>query len=90
MVAERGFPICDVNGKLVPGPEVVGRDNRSVDIPLLCPLGGRPVGTHHTHPGGSTRPSKQDLSEAGRLGLDFICITVPEKGRTECTLLRPS
>lgn len=86
---EEGFPICQAGDQLLAGRRVRGRDHDHVAIPLTgCPPASRAVGFWHTHPDGSPNPSRKDLSEALRLGLDVVCVTVPEKGITRCVSLR--
>ncbi len=84
---EEGFTICRRNNRLLRGMQVTGRNDQAVSLPVSCPSGGKPIGLWHSHPvsgGGSTDPSPQDISEAKRFGLKFLCITVPEKGVTRC------
>ena len=84
---EEGFTICQQNGALIRGKHVTGISHQAVSVPVSCPYGGKPVGLHHTHPvsgGGSTEPSEQDIYEARRFGLKWLCITVPEKRETQC------
>lgn len=89
MASEEGYPICASGDQLLAGARVRGRDHDHVSIPLRCPPGSRAVGFWHTHPDGKPVPSKQDVSEAVRLGMDLICVTVPEKGITRCLVLNP-
>ena len=88
MVGEVGRAICALNGTFVSGPLASQGDPNNVKVPLICPPGGRLVGLDHTHPGGGLAPSRQDMAEARRLRLDFMCVTVPETGKTKCKLLQ--
>jgi len=88
MANEEGSPICAFGDELLLGRRVRGRDQHHVAIPLSgCPPGSRAVGFWHTHPEGSPNPSRKDVSEALRLGLDVVCVTVPETGITRCLAL---
>ena len=81
---EHGFTICqDAHGNFVRGPEAVGT-HMSVGIEVKCPAGYRPTGLFHTHPGGETEPSPTDVRSARRLGINHLCIGVPESGEVEC------
>jgi hypothetical protein len=81
---EHGFTICqDAHGDFVKGPEAVGT-HLSVSIDVKCPAGYRPTGLFHTHPGGETDPSPTDIKSARRLGINHLCIGVPETGEVEC------
>ena len=85
MTVERGFTICQKDKKLFRGCESVGDSSQHVSMKICCPYGGVPVGTYHTHPGASnTNPSGKDIAEMKRLGLDLLCIEVPERKETRC------
>jgi len=90
MPNERGATVCMFpDGRMVLGPEQRGDSRTHVTVKLLCPGGTRPVGLTHTHPGGDSTPSSQDVRETRRLNLHFICASSPETGRTGCVVLRP-
>ena len=85
---EKGHAICELpNGKLIAGLKVQGDSQFNVTVPLRCPAPSRPVGLFHTHPGGKPVPSQQDINEGVRLGLELMCVQVPETGQTRCVLL---
>jgi len=82
---ETGYTICRKANKLIKGCESVGDNSRHISMKICCPNGGVPVGTMHTHPGASTiQPSPQDISEMQRLGLQLLCISIPEKKFAKC------
>jgi proteasome lid subunit RPN8/RPN11 len=81
---EHGYAICqDAHGNTVKGPEAAGT-RISVGIEVNCPVGYRATGLFHTHPGGDTEPSPTDIRSARRLGINHLCIGVPETGEVEC------
>lgn len=81
---EHGWAICeDEKGRQTKGPEAVGH-RYGVSVDIACPRGYRPVGLFHSHPGGRTDPSQADLSEARRLGIEQLCIGVPDTGEIKC------
>lgn len=81
---EIGGTMCrDRRGRLRLGPLASGEHDH-VRIDISCPQGGKPVGIWHTHPQGVAQPLSQDLIEAARLGLDFLCITVPDTNQSKC------
>lgn len=76
---EQGAPLCrDRRGRLSLGPVVHG-DVRSVNVPLSCPSGTEAVGFWHTHPPEAPQPSRQDLREAQRLGLEYVCVATEDR-----------
>lgn len=81
---ETGYTICQCGQELVKGCEARGKDSSHVSISICCPRGCHPVGTFHTHPGGTREPSDADIAETKRVGLKHLCISVPEKGLTRC------
>ena len=81
---ETGFTICRKDNKLIKGCESVGDSQHHVSMKICCPNGGVPVGTYHTHPQGRVEPSDQDIAEMKRLGLDLLCIEVPETKEAKC------
>lgn len=79
---EVAFTICKCGGHLVKGSEIVGQPDK-VKLNVHCPCGDI-VGVHHTHPGGTCELSNKDISEAKRLDLGLMCVTVPETKETCC------
>jgi len=75
---EVGAAICCDARRCVMGPLSVGTRTR-VDVKLSCPVGMRPVGIIHTHPGGALYPSQMDIENLRRAGLRVSCI-VNERG----------
>lgn len=85
---EEAFTLCQLVNTILRGSEAKGQDPWSVSLRVSCPYGGKPIGIHHTHPGGEPVPSSQDISEARRLGLDFLCIGASKKSTTRCYSIR--
>jgi len=84
MSNEIGFELCrTTTGRVVRGGRAEGSANR-VTIPKNCPVGTQPIGTYHTHPGGSAYPSSQDVDTILANGLRFACIGVPDSGELVC------
>jgi len=81
---ETGYTICQKGKKLIKGCESVGDSSHHVSMKICCPHGGVPVGTMHTHPREKAEPSHQDIAEMKRLGLDLLCIEVPETREAKC------
>ena len=81
---EEAFTLCQLRDMLLKGREARGPDKWSVNLHVGCPSGGKPIGLFHTHPGGEPEPSAQDIFEAKRLGMHFLCVSVPEKDKTKC------
>ena len=88
MQPETGFTICRKGKDLISGCESVGDSHQHVSMKICCPHGGVPVGTFHTHPRGEPAPSQQDIIEMTRLGLELLCIGVPETGEAKCYKLK--
>jgi len=84
MTVEKGFTICRKGNKLIQGCQSVGDSSRHVSMKICCPNVGIPVGTYHTHPHGTTAASSQDIAEMKRLGLELLCIEVPETREAKC------
>jgi len=86
---EVGCMLCKTaDGKLSRGPIGVGNAT-GVQFPETCPPGMQVIGSIHTHPksgGGSILPSQQDISEAGRIGMQVLCIVT--EGKTQCYAVR--
>jgi len=80
---EEAFTLCQLRDMILKGSQATGNDKYSVNLRVSCPQ-GKPIGIHHTHPGGEPEPSDQDIREAHRLGIPFMCITVPERKVTKC------
>jgi len=66
--------ICLSNGEVKWGS--AGHSGTPTDVWIYpgCPEGGKAIGTMHSHPGGTSEPSPQDISEMVRAGLPFLCI----------------
>lgn len=79
---EHGFAIYEYpDGTLVRGPVTTGTWNAvSISIPDMP--GAELEALWHTHPGGVPSPSSRDMSEARRVGADWVFITQPEMGVT--------
>jgi len=84
MANETGYTICRKGDKLIKGCESIGDSHRHISLKICCNNGGKPVGTFHTHPDGSVDPSPQDIAEMRRLGMEFMCIEVPETREAKC------
>lgn len=85
---ETAFTMCSTRtGQVVRGTEATGGDRYSVSLPVRCPSGHQTLGVHHTHPGGVAEPSSADIREARRMGLRWMCISVPETGETKCHMV---
>lgn len=81
---ETGFALCrDRGGVLTFGPAATG-DRYSVEIPVECPPGSEFFGLYHTHPGGTTAPSRADIESARMFGASALCVEVPETGDLQC------
>ena len=81
---EEASTICRHNWTLLWGTKAKGKSPYEVSLNVSCPSGGQPIGIFHTHPGGRPEPSNLDVSEGKRFGLDWLCITVPERHITKC------
>lgn len=80
---EYGYTLCQDGCHLTKGSEGSGH-RTGVSLSVGCPSGGNPIGLYHTHPGGTTEPSDQDIREMRRLGLNTMCIRVPETRELDC------
>uniref|UniRef100_A0A6M3ITG4 JAB domain-containing protein n=1 Tax=viral metagenome TaxID=1070528 RepID=A0A6M3ITG4_9ZZZZ len=92
---EHAAVLCQLGKELLWGNKAKG-DFTSVSLPGVscgCPTGAKPIGLWHTHPSdplldlfgfGKAELSQQDKSEAKRLGMAFMCVSVPEKKITKC------
>ena len=82
-VNEFGFVGCRApNGGLIRGPVATGTPN-SVSIPIDCPTGTVFELLFHSHPGGVSFPSRQDMESAVRVGAKTLCI-VSERDGLKC------
>ena len=70
---EIGKTICLRDGEVFWGSTARG-EPLSVRLHTSCP-DGKAIGTYHTHPGGTSEPSQQDIDEMRRAGLPWLCIT---------------
>lgn len=80
---ETGFTICQRNQELARGGGGAG-GQYAVSLDISCPDGYKAVGTWHSHPHGNTNPSDADIAEMRRLGLEHLCISVPDTGELRC------
>ena len=81
--SEEAMTLCQLGNMLLKGSEARGENPFSVNLHISCPR-GKAIGIHHTHPGGEPEPSAQDIAEAKRFSLDWLCVTVPETRVTKC------
>ena len=69
------------DGRLTRGAIGVGTPT-SVQFSDVCPPGSKVVGSWHSHPssgGGSILPSTQDIREAERIKMPYLCILNEQK-----------
>lgn len=81
MERERGHPLCRNGRDISKGGTVTGEPH-AVSVPLTCPPGTTVAGVHHSHPGGSIRPSSQDIATMRRHGLGYLCVEA--RGKIKC------
>lgn len=85
---EQAATICRLGDQLLWGTRATGTPT-SVKLRIGCPHGGKPVGIFHTHPGGTSDPSPQDVAEFRRAsalrGINKFCI---KNGELRCFELR--
>jgi len=84
---ETAFTICKRNNEIVRGNGGAG-GRFAVTLDIGCPDGYHPIGLWHSHPGGTTEPSKADIEEMKKLGLENLCISVPQTGELRCTRVK--
>ena len=65
--------ICMRDGEVFWGSTAKGGP-LSVRLHTSCPEGSKAVGTYHTHPGSTSEPSPQDISEMLRARLPWLCV----------------
>lgn len=53
----------------------------------LC-KNGKPIGVHHSHPGGSLKLSPQDIRTGIEKKLDFICVAITNRRRRQIKCYR--
>ena len=70
--SEYAKTICLRDGEVFWGSEARG-EPLSVKLRTSCP-DGKAIGVYHSHPGGTSEPSSQDVSEMLRSRLPFLCI----------------
>ena len=81
---ETAFTICHRNHKeLARGTGGAG-GQYAVSLDIGCPDGFHPLGIWHSHPKGQAIPSDADESEMRKLGLENLCISVPQTGELRC------
>ena len=78
---EQGSAICCSKTKCVLGKKSTGTRTR-VLVSLNCPKDMKPIGTHHTHPGGRAELSSADIINLRKAGLSIGCVT--GKQGTKC------
>lgn len=85
---EQAGTICQIGNQLVWGTMATGT-RTSVKLGIGCPEGGKPIGIFHTHPGGTSDPSPQDIAEFKRAysrhGIRKFCI---KNGELRCFEIR--
>lgn len=80
---ETAFTICQKNDQLARGDAAAGGPY-AVSLNINCPGGYHPVGIWHSHPNGNSNPSDADIAEMRKLGLEHMCISVPQTGELRC------
>ena len=70
--SEYAKTICLRDGEVFWGSEARG-EPLSVKLRTSCP-DGKAIGVYHSHPGGTSEPSSQDVSEMLRSRLPFLCV----------------
>lgn len=79
-INELGFAACrTLDGRLMRGPTASGTPT-SVSIPVNCPTGTVFEMLFHTHPGGVSFPSQQDIQSALKVGAKTLCILSERDG----------
>ena len=80
-INEYGYAMCRrADGRLVQGPTAWGTPT-SVNIQVACPPGASLIGLYHTHPGGVSTPSAQDVKSARDVQAGFLCIRSEREGQ---------
>ncbi len=79
MEREKGYLICRGKQGLVRGKTVTGQKH-SVNIPMKCPAGTRPVGLVHSHPSGNPSLSSQDRLTGREFKIAHICTVTTSHG----------
>ena len=67
--------LCLRNGEVMWGREGHSGTPSDVWINPSCPEGGKVIGLYHTHPGGTTELSTQDIRAMLQAGLEHMCIS---------------
>lgn len=83
---EEAATICQLGQRLLWGSRAKGTSPTSVSLFTSCPKGGKPIGVHHTHPGGRAEPSLQDIAAMKRAELRHLCIS--DDSITRCFQVR--
>ena len=74
-LAEVAKTLCLRNGEITWGRAGHSGTPSDVWINPGCPEGGRVIGIYHSHPGGTTEPSPQDIRAMAQVGLQHMCIS---------------
>ena len=72
---EEAKTICQRGNEIIWGNQSKGETPYNVRLNVGCPPGSTPIGTWHSHPGGTTKPSGKDIAEMQRMGLENLCIS---------------
>lgn len=80
---ETAFTICGRDNQLVRGSGGAG-GQYAVSLDIGCPDGYKPLGIWHSHPRGNAQPSSADIAEMKKLGLEHLCISVPQTKELQC------
>ena len=83
---EEARTLCLRNGQISWGSKGHSGTPTDVWINPGCSEGGKVIGIYHTHPGGTTDPSPQDLSAMRLAGLEHMCIS--DDARVVCHRVR--
>ena len=72
---EMARTLCLRNGEVTWGREGHSGTPSDVWINPSCPDGEKVIGIYHSHPGGTTEPSSQDIRAMRQAGLQHMCIS---------------
>lgn len=87
---ETAFTICHRNRKELARGSAGAGGKYAVSVDIACPEGYHPLGIWHSHPDGKTEPSSADIAEMKKLGLEHLCISVPQSGELRCHVVSKS
>jgi len=74
-LVEMARTLCLRNGEVTWGREGHSGTPSDVWINPSCPDGEKVIGIYHSHPGGTTEPSSQDIRAMRQAGLQHMCIS---------------